>query len=87
MQTWAYLNKQEGTDYKKKAEELGLTEGELTQHLIRIFLNIEQNNYSPNCVNCLYYQIVNTKAIQSLMKVNEFLSLIPPEYKKLISKR
>lgn len=83
MQTWAYLKPNEYREYKEKAEALGMTEGELTQWLIRMFLNIPEESYQPNvCIKCQYYQIATSNVIQAFMKLNEALSIVRPTYQK-----
>ena len=82
-QTWAYLKPEEYKQYKQRAETLGMTEGELTQYLIRLFLNIPEGSYQPtNCINCQYYRVATSTARQALMKINEAFTLVIPEYKR-----
>lgn len=82
--TWVYLKLEEYKDYKQKAEALNMSESELTQLLIRLFLHTPENSNANHCLNCQYYHIATSNAIQLLMKVNEAFSLVTPEYKKLI---
>lgn len=84
MQVWGYLKPNEYKDYKQKAEALSMTEGELTQYLIRMFLSIPEGSYQPsNCINCQYYRIATSQVIQTFMKLNEALTLVTPEYKRV----
>ncbi len=83
-QVWAYLNDLETKDYREIAKSLSMTEGELTQFLIRMLLKIPDDCFQPaNCIKCQYYQIATSNVIQAFMKLNEALSLVAPSYKKM----
>ena len=83
-QIWAYLKKPEMAEFTKRAAAMNMSEGELNQLLIRMFLTIPEGSYQPNvCVKCQYYQIGSSNVIQMFMKLNEALSLVTPEYRKL----
>lgn len=78
--TWVYLKQEEYNKFKLKAESLNMTENELTQFLIRLFLRTPENSQPNLCVNCQYYQIATSNVIQAFMKLNEALTLVTPEY-------
>jgi hypothetical protein len=78
--TWVYLKQEEYNMFKLKAESLNMTENELTQFLIRLFLHTPTDSKPNVCVNCQYYLIATSGAIQALMKLNEAFSLVTPEY-------
>lgn len=78
--TWVYLKQEEYDKFKQKAANLDMTENELTQLLIRLFLNTPKESKPNQCLNCQYYSIATSGAIQAFMKLNEALSLVPPEY-------
>lgn len=69
--TWAYLTIPEHQLYTEKAESLGITEGELTQKLIQIYLKTQNNTLKPNnCLNCQFYQIATSDIMKRLEKLN-----------------
>lgn len=78
--TWVYLKPEEYRQFKTKAESLDMTESELTQFLIRLFLHTPQDSKPNQCINCQYYLIATSGAIQAFMKLNEALTLVTPEY-------
>ena len=78
--TWVYLKLDEYNAFKLKAESMDMTENELTQLLIRLFLRTPENTNPNQCVKCQYYHIATSSAINLLMKVNEAFTLIEPEY-------
>lgn len=79
--TWAYLSNDEHHRYLEKAENLGISEGELTQKLIQLYLNTGSNTLQPeNCLGCRYYQIATSNVIQFLMKAQEQFLLTRPSY-------
>jgi hypothetical protein len=69
--TWAYLTKPEHKEYIKKAESLGISEGELTQKLIKMYLHTKENHDKPNCLECNYYQIATSGVMERLQKLNK----------------
>jgi predicted metalloenzyme YecM len=79
--TWVYLKPEEYSQYKRIAEDMDKTESELTQLLIRMFLNIPKDKFQPNiCIHCRYYQIATNNAIQAFMTINKAFSLVTPSY-------
>jgi hypothetical protein len=84
--TWVYLKPEESKQFKIIAEKLGLSESELTQKLIRMFLSLPKESNPNTCINCQYYQIASSQVIQAFMKLNEALSLVTPEYIRKTSK-
>jgi hypothetical protein len=83
MKTWAYLTPQEYEQYKHKAESLNMTEGELTQRLIHLYLNTQNNILSPQaCLNCSYYQIATSNLMKALKQVSDFFIVVQPEQKR-----
>ena len=82
--TWVYLKLDEYNAFKLKAESMNMTESELTQLLIRLFLRTPENSNPNQCIQCQYYHIATSTAIKALMKINEAFTLIEPEYKRKI---
>lgn len=80
--TWVYLKQEESKQFSEIAEKMGLSESELTQKLIRMFLSTPKESNPNNCINCQYYQIASSQVIQAFMKLNEALSLVTPIYLK-----
>jgi hypothetical protein len=79
--TWVYLKPEEYSQYKDIAEGMDKTESELTQLLIRMFLNIPKEKFEPHtCLNCQYYQIATNNAVQAFMTLNKAFSLVTPSY-------
>ena len=79
--TWVYLKPEEYKQFKIIAENMDKSESELTQLLIRMFLNIPKDAFQPNvCVNCQYYQIATNNAVQAFMTINKAFSLVTPSY-------
>jgi hypothetical protein len=78
--TWVYLRPQEAKQFSDKARKLGMSESELTQMLIRMFLSTPKETNPNTCIKCQYYQIASSQVIQTFMKLNEALSLVTPEY-------
>ncbi|MGD0071420.1 MAG: hypothetical protein ABSB71_08090 [Candidatus Bathyarchaeia archaeon] len=81
--TWAYLTPTEHEKYIRKAESLNISEGELTQRLIHLYLNTQTNTMHPTaCLNCQYYQVATSNLIQALKKFSDFFIVIQPEKPK-----
>jgi hypothetical protein len=81
--TWAYLSTSESQLYRDKAESLGISEGELTQKLIQLFLNTHNNSLQPDsCLQCQYYQIATSNVMKVLASANSFFSLVQPEWER-----
>ena len=78
--TWVYLKQEEYNQFKQKAESMNMTENELTQLLIRLFLHTPADSHPNVCVTCQYYHIATSSVIQAFMKLNEAFSLVTPEY-------
>lgn len=78
--TWVYLKPEEYNQFKLKAESMDMTENELTQKLIRMFLSTPKTSNPNTCLNCQYYHIATSTVIQAFMKLNEALTLVTPEY-------
>lgn len=77
---WAYLSIKDKELFHKKAQDLGLSDGELNKTLIQMFLHTSPNGQENNCLKCQYYYIATSSVIQAFMKLNEALSLVTPEY-------
>ena len=79
--TWAYLDTTTHQKYTDKAKSLGISEGDLTQRLIHIFMTTPIGETQlKTCLNCPYYQVATSHAMQALKKLNEALTLIQPQY-------
>lgn len=79
---WAYLEKSDQELFHKKAQDLGMTDGELDKKLILMFLHTSPNGVENECLKCQYYHIASSAVIQAFMKLNEALTLVTPEYKR-----
>jgi hypothetical protein len=82
--TWVYLTQDLDKQFTQKAANMGMSESELIQLLIRMFLSTPSNSNPNECVHCQYYHIASSNVIQVFMKLNEALSLVQPEYKRKI---
>jgi hypothetical protein len=83
MHISTYLSAKEQTLYKEKADTLCMTEGELTQHLIHLFLNTPTNtSQSNNCLSCNYYHLATSQLITTLKQVADFFIVVQPQQKK-----
>jgi hypothetical protein len=81
--TWAYLTGEEHKQYVQKAETLGISEGELTQRLIHLYLNTPNNTLHPHdCLNCQYYQLATSQLMATLKKFADFFIVVQPEKRK-----
>lgn len=80
--TWTYLTEEESKLFKQKAENMNMSEYELSQKLIRMFLNVPIKSNPNICIDCQYYQVATNEAMQFLRKANDFLSVITPSYVK-----
>lgn len=82
---WAYLKPEEINKYKQIAQGLDMSDGELTQLLIRSFLHIpSEGQLQKECAGCYYYALAQNEGIKLLQKANEFLTMVEPPYKRLI---
>jgi hypothetical protein len=69
--TWAYLSTAESQLYHDKAESLGISEGELTQKLIQLYLHTTENQIQPkDCLHCNYFQVATSDVMKRLEKLN-----------------
>lgn len=74
--TWAYLTVEEHKQFVEKAERLGMTEGELNQKLIRLFLNTQSENLQQgNCLNCTFYQLATSQLFRVAQSVADFFTV------------
>lgn len=78
--TWAYLDTTTHQKFREKAAQLNMTEGELTQRLILLYMNSE--TAKKDCLTCPYYQAATSQVMKALKAVNDFFLIIPPEQKK-----
>jgi len=80
--TYAYLPLQQKILYAQKAKDMGMSEGELTQKLIKLYLNLETNTNQANCIQCRYYQMATSKLMGAAEALSRIFSFVEPEWKR-----
>ena len=80
--TYAYLPLQQKILYAQKAKDMGMSEGELTQKLIKLYLNLEINTNQSNCIQCRYYQMATSKLMGAAEALSRIFSFVEPEWKR-----
>jgi len=83
--TYAYLPLQQKILYAQKAKDMGMSEGELTQKLIKLYLNLETNtnqSNQTNCIQCRYYQMATSKLMGAAEALSRIFSFVEPEWKR-----
>ena len=79
---WAYLPIQQKILFNQKAKNMGMSEGELTQKLIKLYLNLETNTNQTNCIQCRYYQMATSKLMGAAEALSRIFSFVEPEWKR-----
>ena len=59
-----------------------MSEGELTQKLIKLYLNLEINTNQSNCIQCRYYQMATSKLMGAAEALSRIFSFVEPEWKR-----